>query len=240
MTAIARYTAPMRQEEDGISSSISYECHPSVVFDEIMSQTGMSSDDEEYTSGEESDEEEESDEGEELNSASQSSQGQRQEMPQNNAEDNMINREIGAVDHDSPGGVRGFFSCVASELSLSPMRGDMPLRENGLNDEPTDINRPQRRRESAISMFERRAIDKGIKAGKIYRRMSLNMTPGHMTPPETSSFSFGGRRLSNTDALLVSSGDEGDGSVAASGIGCSMLQAPSSKQTRRSTLPPNL
>uniref|UniRef100_A0A7S4VF37 Uncharacterized protein n=1 Tax=Ditylum brightwellii TaxID=49249 RepID=A0A7S4VF37_9STRA len=233
MTVIARYTAPMRGEEDNISSSISYECHPNVVFHEIMSQDGMLSDDEDDASEEESDDDE-------INVVSPSSQRLWQERPQNNVDSDVINTEISAVGCDSLGGIRGFLSRVASELSLSPMRGDMPLRENGLNDEPTDINRPQRRRESAISMFERRAIDKGIKAGKIYRRMSLNMTPGHMTPPETSSFSFGGRRLSNTDALLVSSGDEGDGSVAASGIGCSMLQAPSSKQTRRSTLPPNL
>mmetsp|Transcript_35480 Transcript_35480/g.51969 ORF Transcript_35480/g.51969 Transcript_35480/m.51969 type:complete len:248 (+) Transcript_35480:117-860(+) len=247
MTAIARYTAPMRGDDTSISSSISYECHPSLVSYEIMSKTEMLSDDEGDTSGEESDEEEE------INSDSLNLQRLWQERPQNNAKDNIINTEISAVGCDSPGGIKGFLSRVASELSLSSVLENKPLEENGLQDEPIQVNRLQRSRESAISKFERRAIDKGIQAGKISRTMSLDMTTGHKTPPKTSSFSFCGSRLSSfisidentvedchnanfqADTLLVSSRDTRNRSVAASRIGRSMLEAPSSKQKRRST-----
>eukprot|EP00957_Ditylum_brightwellii_P079591 6052083-Ditylum_brightwellii.AAC.1 len=85
--------------------------------------------------------------------------------------------------------------------------------------------------------------------------MSLNMTTGHKTPPKTASFSFRGSRLSSfisidensvedchnanfqADTLLVSSRDKRNRSVAASRIGRSMLEAPSSKQKKRSTRP---
>uniref|UniRef100_A0A7S4RVX3 Uncharacterized protein n=1 Tax=Ditylum brightwellii TaxID=49249 RepID=A0A7S4RVX3_9STRA len=248
MTAIARYTAPMRGEEDNISSSISYECHPSVVFYEIMSQDGMLSDDEDDESEDESDDDE-------LNVVSPSSQRPWQDRPQNNVYSDIINREISAVGCDFPGGIRGFLSRVASELSLSSVFEDTPLEESCLEDEPTQINRPRQNRLSAISMFERRAIDKGIKAGKITRTMSLNMRAGHNTPPRTSSFSFRNNRLSSflsidentvedchnqnfqADTLLTSSQDNQNRSVAASRIGHSLLEAPLPKQKRSSTRP---
>jgi len=248
MTVIARYTAPMRGEEDSISSSISYECHPNVVFHEIMSQDGMLSDDEDDASEEESDDDE-------INVVSPSSQRLWQERPQNNVDSDVINTEISAVGCDSLGGIRGFLSRVASELSLSSVCEDKPLEESCLEDEPAQINRGQQNRLSAISMFERRAIDKGIKAGKITRTMSLNMRTGHNTPPRTSSFSFRGNRLSSflsidentvedchnqnfqADTLLISSQDNQNRSVAASRIGYSLLEAPSPKQKRSSTRP---
>uniref|UniRef100_A0A7S4W5M3 Uncharacterized protein n=1 Tax=Ditylum brightwellii TaxID=49249 RepID=A0A7S4W5M3_9STRA len=248
MTVIARYTAPMRGEEDNISSSISYECHPNVVFHEIMSQDGMLSDDEDDASEEESDDDE-------INVVSPSSQRLWQERPQNNVDSDVINTEISAVGCDSLGGIRGFLSRVASELSLSSVFEDTPLEESCLEDEPTQINRPRQNRLSAISMFERRAIDKGIKAGKITRTMSLNMRAGHNTPPRTSSFSFRNNRLSSflsidentvedchnqnfqADTLLTSSQDNQNRSVAASRIGHSLLEAPLPKQKRSSTRP---
>lgn len=189
MTVIARYTAPMRGDEDSTSSRISYECHHNVVFHEIMSQAGMISDDEDYASEDESDEDE-------INAFSLSSRRLWQERPQNNADSDIINEEINTDGRDFPGGIKGFLSHVASELSLSSMFEDMPLKESYLEDEPAQINRAQRNGLSAISMFQMCAIDKGIKAGKITRTMSLNMRTGHNTP-KTSSFSFRGNHLSS-------------------------------------------
>uniref|UniRef100_A0A7S2DZ13 Uncharacterized protein n=1 Tax=Helicotheca tamesis TaxID=374047 RepID=A0A7S2DZ13_9STRA len=168
-------SAPTREEEeDNISvttrsSRISFEFHHSVIFEELSKQADCSPD-------------EESD-GEENVSGPHNSREQER-LSHKSVYDSILDKEIHAEGHDSDNGAKGFFRRVASDLSLC----------SALEDEidPAQIGRIPRCSGSVVSMFEQRVINKEIKAGKIVRALSMEVSEGAENPDRTprSFFSF--------------------------------------------------
>uniref|UniRef100_A0A7S2E222 Uncharacterized protein n=1 Tax=Helicotheca tamesis TaxID=374047 RepID=A0A7S2E222_9STRA len=144
------------------SSRISFECHHSILFNELSKQEVFSED--------ESNEDDSEDD-------------EPQERPrQESFGDELINKEISAGNHESKESLHR----VSSDISFCSVLEDEVVDTSS---QQPQGKRSHRSKCSVLEMFEQQIIDREVKAGKIVRTLSMDTSKsGQKIPRRTFSY----------------------------------------------------